>query len=51
MGNEYEKEKISQVNAEDIKIEDNPYLGQDEGDFEEAFKETFKKKGIRQRRT
>jgi hypothetical protein len=46
MGNEYEKEKISQVNAEDIKIEDNPYLGQDEGDFEEAFKETFKKKEL-----
>ena len=46
MGNEYEKEKISQDNAEDIKIEDNPYLGQDEGDFEEAFKETFKKKEL-----
>ena len=45
MGNEYEK--ISKDKSmEDIKIENNPYLGQEEGDFEEAFEETFKKKAF-----
>ena len=44
MGNEVEKR--TDANLEDIKIENNPYLGQDEGDFEEAFKETFKKKAL-----
>ena len=45
MDNEYEK-IFKDKSMEDIKIENNLYLGQEEGDFEEVFEETFKKEAF-----
>ena len=45
MDNEYEKISIH-YSMEDIKIENNPYSGQGEGDFDKAFEEIFKKKAF-----
>ena len=42
MGNDYEKNPAN--HSDDFKIENNFCIGQEEEDFEEAFKQIFKKK-------